>query len=299
MNPILDCAAFVGVDWADQEHAFYVLPTDGGRVSRGALKQQPEAIAEWVAQLRPQFGGRPVAIFLDQSRTVDVQRATPQVGGTASGPGTSAPAAVEGDLSVGVAVIPGRSARGRMPGLSGQIPHAEGIAADLAPTGGPMAASTSPHGSPSTPTAICSVRSPAQAWHWPRDWPPPSAPTATKSSTPGKCGSTAASLRSHAAAARLRRCRPVGHAPSSCARRSTNSLAAPRSSRPGPRRIWRCVGPPASPTKSSSGPWHANGNASSSVAGRTASPTMNNDISRGFAPPARTSSASYPHTERL
>ena len=30
MNQKLDCAAFVGVDWADEEHAFCVLPADGG-----------------------------------------------------------------------------------------------------------------------------------------------------------------------------------------------------------------------------------------------------------------------------
>lgn len=68
MNPKLDCAAFVGVDWGDQEHAFFVLPTDGSPVSCDNFKQKPEAIAAWVAQLRQQFGGRPVAVCLEQSR---------------------------------------------------------------------------------------------------------------------------------------------------------------------------------------------------------------------------------------
>jgi transposase len=68
MHPAPECAAFVGVDWADAEHAFCILPVDGGPPQRGLLKQQPEAIAEWVAQLRQRFAGRPVAICLEQSR---------------------------------------------------------------------------------------------------------------------------------------------------------------------------------------------------------------------------------------
>jgi transposase len=68
MNQKLDCAAFVGVDWGDQGHAFCILPIDGGPAARGTLKQEPEAIAGWVAQLRKRFGGRPVALCLEQSR---------------------------------------------------------------------------------------------------------------------------------------------------------------------------------------------------------------------------------------
>jgi transposase len=68
MNQKYDCVAFVGVDWGDQEHAFRVLSTNGGTVWQGTLKHKPEAIAEWVAQLRERFGGRPVAVSLEQSR---------------------------------------------------------------------------------------------------------------------------------------------------------------------------------------------------------------------------------------
>jgi transposase len=68
MNQNLDCAAFVGVDWGDEGHAFCTFPADGAPTWRGELKQQPEAIHAWVAQLRERFGGRPVAICLEQSR---------------------------------------------------------------------------------------------------------------------------------------------------------------------------------------------------------------------------------------
>lgn len=68
MNKKLDCAALVGVDWGDRTHAFCIMPADGGPCLRGELEQRPEAIADWVAELRQRFGGRPVAIALEQSR---------------------------------------------------------------------------------------------------------------------------------------------------------------------------------------------------------------------------------------
>jgi transposase len=64
----LGLAAFVGVDWADEEHAFCILPADGGEAQQGMLQQKPEAVAAWAAQLRERFGGRPVGICLEQSR---------------------------------------------------------------------------------------------------------------------------------------------------------------------------------------------------------------------------------------
>jgi transposase len=68
MNHHFDCAAFVGLDWGDEEHAFYVLPADGGPAWHGELKQEPEAIAAWVAQLRQRFGERRLAVCLEQTR---------------------------------------------------------------------------------------------------------------------------------------------------------------------------------------------------------------------------------------
>lgn len=68
MNQELGCAAFIGIDWGDEGHSICILPVDGRPASRGELKQEPEAIHAWVAQLRQQFGGQPVAICLEQSR---------------------------------------------------------------------------------------------------------------------------------------------------------------------------------------------------------------------------------------
>jgi transposase len=61
-------AAFVGIDWADQEHAVCLSPADSLTPELSTLPHTPEAIAEWVAALRTRFGGRPVAIGLEQAR---------------------------------------------------------------------------------------------------------------------------------------------------------------------------------------------------------------------------------------
>lgn len=61
-------AAFVGIDWADQEHAVCLSPADTLTPELCTLPHTPEAIAEWVAALRSRFGGRPVAIGLEQAR---------------------------------------------------------------------------------------------------------------------------------------------------------------------------------------------------------------------------------------
>lgn len=63
-----DFAAFVGIDWADKQHALCLCDAASGRVEKAKLKQSPEAISEWAAQLRASYGGRPVAVCLEQSR---------------------------------------------------------------------------------------------------------------------------------------------------------------------------------------------------------------------------------------
>jgi transposase len=64
----MDYAALVGLDWADEEHAYCLFSAGNDKPQHGVLKQRPEAIAEWVAELRRRFEGRPVAICLEQSR---------------------------------------------------------------------------------------------------------------------------------------------------------------------------------------------------------------------------------------
>lgn len=61
-------AAWVGIDWADKEHAVCLSTDTDGQLQSRLLPHTPEAIGEFVAELRTRFGGRPVAIALEQSR---------------------------------------------------------------------------------------------------------------------------------------------------------------------------------------------------------------------------------------
>lgn len=64
--PERDFAAFIGLDWGDQTHAV-CLSADGKRVGM-ELPQRAEDIEAWAANLRQRFGGRRIAICLEQSR---------------------------------------------------------------------------------------------------------------------------------------------------------------------------------------------------------------------------------------
>jgi transposase len=58
----------VGIDWADQKHDVCLLDLTTGQPQHLVLPHTPEAIDDWAAQLRQQFGGRPIGICLEQSR---------------------------------------------------------------------------------------------------------------------------------------------------------------------------------------------------------------------------------------
>ncbi len=60
--------AWIGLDWADQEH-YICLQAEGCEgVQSRVLKHQPEAIQQWVQQLRRRFPQGRVALALEQSR---------------------------------------------------------------------------------------------------------------------------------------------------------------------------------------------------------------------------------------
>ena len=67
-NPQDPFAAFVAVDWADEKHAFTLQAAGQKKKESGTLQQKPELIGPWVAALRERFGGRPVAVAVEQSR---------------------------------------------------------------------------------------------------------------------------------------------------------------------------------------------------------------------------------------
>jgi transposase len=63
-----EIAAFVGLDWADQKHVLSLQEANGDQRERFTLDQTPEALQAWIQQLRDRFGGRPVAIAVEQKR---------------------------------------------------------------------------------------------------------------------------------------------------------------------------------------------------------------------------------------
>src|SRR6516162_4232911 len=60
--------AFAAIDWANQKHLWRLLPAGSQRYEEGELDNTPEAIEVWAANLQRRFGGRPIAVCLEQSR---------------------------------------------------------------------------------------------------------------------------------------------------------------------------------------------------------------------------------------
>ena len=63
-----DYAARLGIDWADQKHAWALQVADESRTEQGELEHTPEAVDQFVAGLAARFPGGKVAVALEQSR---------------------------------------------------------------------------------------------------------------------------------------------------------------------------------------------------------------------------------------
>ena len=61
-------AACVGLDWADQHHLICLQATDSEQFESRPLEQTPNALHEWIAQLRVRFPDGKVGIAIEQSR---------------------------------------------------------------------------------------------------------------------------------------------------------------------------------------------------------------------------------------
>src|SRR5580704_1300334 len=61
-------AAFAAIDWADQKHFWRLVPTGSDQQEQGELENTPEAVETWAVALQERFGGRPIALCLEQSR---------------------------------------------------------------------------------------------------------------------------------------------------------------------------------------------------------------------------------------
>ena len=67
-NDHIEIAAFVGLDWADQKHAVTLQESGSDQRHRLTLEHTPEALQNWIQSLRDRFGGKPVAIAVEQKR---------------------------------------------------------------------------------------------------------------------------------------------------------------------------------------------------------------------------------------
>jgi transposase len=59
-------AALVGIDWADQKHAWCLQAAGTTQRESGEVEHTPEAVEAWVGQLCQRFGNRPVAVAVEQ-----------------------------------------------------------------------------------------------------------------------------------------------------------------------------------------------------------------------------------------
>jgi len=64
---VMDWVACVGIDWADQQHAYAVREAGGGEYE-GSVGSDPESVHEWVGQLRERYREGWIVVGLEQSR---------------------------------------------------------------------------------------------------------------------------------------------------------------------------------------------------------------------------------------
>ena len=62
----LQFSACVGIDWADQKHAWCLQAADTTQRDNGEVQHTPEAIEAWVGQLCRRFDNRPIAVAVEQ-----------------------------------------------------------------------------------------------------------------------------------------------------------------------------------------------------------------------------------------
>ena len=67
IRPPFSYQATVGIDWADQKHDVFVRFTNGNSYRR-KINSHPEAIQEWLLELRSACAEGKIAIALEQRR---------------------------------------------------------------------------------------------------------------------------------------------------------------------------------------------------------------------------------------
>jgi len=77
MNPQEDqkIVAYVGIDWADQEHLCAVQSVKSNNVDSIKVKNHPENILEWILKLRASFKDRKIAVAIVEQRLSEIRSA--------------------------------------------------------------------------------------------------------------------------------------------------------------------------------------------------------------------------------
>jgi transposase len=64
----VDYAAWIGIDWGSEQHAVCLQAADSSRLEHSTLEQKPESLHPWFLNLLARFGGRKVAVAIEQSK---------------------------------------------------------------------------------------------------------------------------------------------------------------------------------------------------------------------------------------
>lgn len=79
-EPRTTYAAYVGIDWADKQHAVAIQKA-GGEIEEVWLKTAPDRVHTWARDLVERFGGAPVAIGVELSKgaLIEILRSYPSI----------------------------------------------------------------------------------------------------------------------------------------------------------------------------------------------------------------------------
>ena len=64
----VDYAAYIGLDWGSEKHSVALKVAGLSEIERYTLKQTPEELHGWLSKLRDKFGGRLVAVAIEQTK---------------------------------------------------------------------------------------------------------------------------------------------------------------------------------------------------------------------------------------
>jgi Transposase len=66
--PTASIVAWIGIDWADRRHEVRLQGVDSPNIESFQIQHQPEALQDWIINLRRRFPQGQVAIAVEQSR---------------------------------------------------------------------------------------------------------------------------------------------------------------------------------------------------------------------------------------